>query len=300
MTLLFETISRRDEGESGGFPLNFGRLRYDRALTIRRKTSFPISIPLPTSLPTSFTSPHASIVYTLHATAHLVDEHRKAVLVASRAVTVLQPVGGMAAELAEGVAVEEVRLGTMQGGGRVRVEARSAGLGCWAVEGGRGSVGVAISNATAYEVSALVPLVLVKQLSAITVLQTGEPRLHLIQVVRVRASATGQKSEVQHLVHQAVSRGAVALDTQYSASSDFADASPGPTYITAPTSESVFYLDFPLSHGLRSVPDMSTTDQVPHAGQADQAIDVHFVVAVTVPICIDPYVLLLSPIRVAH
>jgi hypothetical protein len=92
-------------------------------------------------------------VYTLHATAHLVDEHRKAVLVASRAVTVLQPVQGMAAELAEGMAVEELRLGTMQGGGRVRVEARSAGLGSWAVEGGRGSVGVAISNATAYEVS---------------------------------------------------------------------------------------------------------------------------------------------------
>jgi hypothetical protein len=118
--------------------------------------------------------------------------------------------------------------------------------------------------------------------------------------VRVRASATGQKSEVQHLVHQAVFRGAVALDTRYSASSDFADASPGPTYITAPTSESVFYLDFPLSHGLRSVPDMSTTDQVAHAGQVDQAIDVHFKVAITVPICIEPYVLLLSPLRGPH
>jgi hypothetical protein len=149
--LLFESISLRDEGESSS--LNFGRLRSDRIRT-RRKTSFPISIPLPTPLPTSFTSPHASIVYTLHATAHLVDEHRKAVLVASRAVTVLQPAGGIAGELAdERVAVEEVRLGTMQGGGRVRVEARSAGLGSWAVEGGRGSVGVAISNATAYEVS---------------------------------------------------------------------------------------------------------------------------------------------------
>ncbi|WVQ85518.1 hypothetical protein IAT38_007683 [Cryptococcus sp. DSM 104549] len=209
-----------DPSSSNGSPL--------RGYFLSRKgtTTFPIHLPTPATLPPSLRTPSANITYTLYASVFILEHPggTRAVLHASREITLVSPTG-IVAVVAAAAAAGEVGYGEVKvpqdvgagvgatpwAGESLKVEVRG-GMG-WGVEGGRGRVGVAVSNRTGA--------------------MTGLPRLELLR--RLMVKLPGKEDAV---IEQAV------VERSY----------PGEYRVTRPWSESVMYLDYPLPLGVCTVP----------------------------------------------
>lgn len=126
-----------------------------RSLANARSTSFPLCIPLPPALPTSFTSRAASVTYTLYATVEVADQCQRRVLRASRPIQVVPAPATFSRDFLQvqiGRGVIDVR---GEGGGSVELCLTIDSLGAWALEGGMVRVHAAVSNGTGHVVGSL-------------------------------------------------------------------------------------------------------------------------------------------------
>lgn len=119
-----------------------------------RNTSFRVRIPLPTTLPGSLKSSIASISYTLHANIELAQGADRHILHRARPVQVI-PSGVYIDRTLLGYQKShgDIKIPPNEGGGMVRVDVRSGGLGGWAVEGERAMVDIGVINSSPLEVS---------------------------------------------------------------------------------------------------------------------------------------------------